>query len=152
MEKSCIFNPYELVVYLEKYFVARVAVHLHSNGYNRCRYTDESTAELSVLQSGNCRSVCLFVQFSFSPVVTGRYLQALTCKMPPKSVFPSDTLRLCRSVEYTSQHTGTLAECKQFYRFSADFYYSCDTRLMDCFHLVLCRLQTEKRTDSVMDA
>lgn len=83
------FNPCELVVYLEKYFVAQVSVPLHmSNEYNRGRNTDESTAELSVLRCRNCRSVCLSVQFSFSPVVTGRYLQALsTCKMPPMAVF-----------------------------------------------------------------
>lgn len=100
MEKSCMFNPHEFVVYLEKYFVARVTVPLHSNEYNRCRHTDESIDELSVRQCGNCRSVCLFVQFSFSPVVTGRYLQAFsTCKMPPMAVFPSDTLPLCRSLE-----------------------------------------------------
>lgn len=101
MEKSCMFNLYELVVYLEKCFVAWVTVPLHSNEYNGCRNTDESLAELSVLQCGNCRSVCLFVQFSFSPVVTRRYLQALsTCKMPPRAVFPSHTLPLCSSVEY----------------------------------------------------
>lgn len=100
-QKSCMFNPYELVVYLEKYLVAGATVPLQSNEYNRCRNTDESIAELSVLQCGSCKSVCLFVQFSFSPVVTERYLQALSiCKMPPMAVFPSDTLPLCRSVEY----------------------------------------------------
>lgn len=58
-QKSCMFNPYELVVYLEKYLVAGATVPLQSNEYNRCRNTDESIAELSVLQCGSCKSVCL---------------------------------------------------------------------------------------------
>lgn len=61
MEKSYMFNPCELVVYLEKYFVARVTVPLHmSNEYNRGRNTDESTAELSCFGVGTAKVfVCL---------------------------------------------------------------------------------------------
>lgn len=46
-------------------------------------------------------SVCLFVLSSFSPVMIGWYLQAVsTYKMTQMAVFPYDMLPLCSSVEY----------------------------------------------------
>lgn len=56
------FNPYELAVYLEKYFVVGAPVPLQSNECNRCRNTDESIAEFSVFCVGAAEGfVCLFV-------------------------------------------------------------------------------------------
>lgn len=57
-------------------------------------------------------SVCLFVLSSFSPVMIGWYLQAVsTYKMTQMAVFPYDvtSLQLCR-ILYTSQHAGVIAE------------------------------------------
>ena len=100
IEKSSMFTRYELGGYLDKCFVTWVTMSLSILRCTVDAAQDESIAELSVLLVWELQK-CLFVLSSFSPVMIGWYLQAVsTCKMTQMAVFPYDILLLCSSVEY----------------------------------------------------
>lgn len=89
-----------------------------------------------------CNIWCLQNDFN------GRLLRSCT-PQPPMNSFPASTLW---RTSHQSAHWSYITQgITIVYRFSVDFYYSCDIRLMDYFHLVPCQLCTEWIHDGMMD-